>query len=160
MYFLDTNTKISLVEKTKDWVLRRYPDATQVGKPEVYYVEYNTGLVYLAPTPDYAYPAVMRYEKRVASGYFASDATVCPVEDLETALIAWTSGWVLQSIEKYAEASVWFTQAGMALTTAIVQDRTSGVTFGADTQVKSGGDWDWTPTSIAIDGDHDNFGTL
>jgi len=120
---LDTTASLAwrLSIRTKQWLLRRvpYPPYKPVGKPRFGYLEGKT--LYLYPVPDIDY--VFRYSYFRLHPKLVNDSSEILIRQADSAVAAFATYWILQSLERQVEADKWFVTYTRVLKSAMEVDK-------------------------------------
>lgn len=105
--------------KDKKWILHRFPDlsVTITTRPVYCYAEGST--IKFVGLANQDYTVNVRYYNIPT---LTLDTDVCPTSIIETAVIAWTTAAVFDSIQMFSEAGVWMGRYTRALRIAMSSD--------------------------------------
>ncbi len=123
--FIDGTSSYGITIRPRSWFLDRWPNVAEfvtTGPPTVCYVDERNKKLYYGPLGDDASNTIRVTVDRDPT-LFVADATECSVELLEQSLIEWTTASILDSIEEYEKAKVFWNRASGSLAAAIQTDK-------------------------------------
>lgn len=114
---IDGTNSYSILQKTKNWISKRFPnpDGDPNNKPVYCYIE--GGNLYLVPVPDDAY--TIRLSVVSSSSDLSGDSSENPLDGLDYAIACWAAGYVMDSIERFDAGQQWRVRAQDSLAKSI-----------------------------------------
>ena len=118
-YWINGTQSERLIVKSREWVNRRIPDAQSYSTsyPKWAYLEGNR----LNFVPGSTDTGIIRITYQPSLS-MVDDADENPVPSLDEAIIAFATGWVFASIEKFEAAQWWYSQANQAFNDVMMTD--------------------------------------
>jgi hypothetical protein len=113
----------SIVLKSKEWVVSRYPDISSLegGRPVLGYIEQQKLYVYPASDDDYTI-----YLTIESTPSLSSDSTENPIPGTDMCLISWATSFVFNSLALTSFASIWDKKYTDSLLLAVRGDTRNG----------------------------------
>ncbi len=121
MRVIDNTLSYPLKIRPRSWVVRHFPNpsAQSTGKPSFAYIEGQT--LFTVPLPDAIYEIQYAYFKMHVA--LSTDASEVTIRHAGPSVVAYTTFWVFQSIEKHEEAQKWLVSYLQLLESAKKLDR-------------------------------------